>query len=372
MPLAKERYLTFETDSGGFNNIRMAFEFFVDVARTSNRTLVLPPPEGLYLMDWGPLYTTKSGEKVWRPANTTTTYEDIWELDDLRTRIPVMRAQEFYDEVLGPSGAPEAASPGRQTNSQPDYSPWKYWLQQHSEVAMGNCNPVRQLAERSLATVVHIPGRLWDSSGHGVSPEQRFLYCRSSGNVGTGVAGRAIVGQVWAGKERPSEPKDEYPELHYQRHLYAIASGPVAQMGVRNYTALHLRRNDFQFTQAPDSLGSGLDPDSWMLRPGEAVYVASDEIDPQWWSGLRASLKAHGHELVTFEDVKLELLGRGLREKFAGLVEMIICSGARSFWGSRKSTFTEGIQTLREGLKDARGPWGGPEEEFGVQKRYAF
>jgi len=305
--------------------------------------------------------------QVWRAANTTTAYEDLWDVDDLRKKIPVLRAQEFYDKVLRPGGAPEAANPKRQTNAQPDYSPWKYWLQQHTVVARGNCNPVRHLAESSSAKVVHIPARIWDSSGKTDGFEQRFLFCRSFGSAGTGLAG-----QVWGGKERPieaNEPPQWQTELHYQRHLYAIASGPIAQMGVRNYTALHLRRNDFQFQQAPDSPGSVLEKILEALRPKEVVYVASDEIDPRWWSSMRSALKAHGHELVTFADVKPQLLGRGLNEKFSGMVEMIICSGARSFWGSRESTFTEGIQLLRDGLKRH---WGGPEEEFGTLIQYAF
>merc|ERR1719188_2189379 len=51
---------------------------------------------------------------------------------------------------------------------------------------------------------------------------------------------------------------------------------------------------------------------------------------------------------------------------------MIICAGARSFWGSKMSTFTEGIQILRSGLRRSQGPWGVPEEEFGTASQLAF
>merc|ERR1719188_2040273 len=51
---------------------------------------------------------------------------------------------------------------------------------------------------------------------------------------------------------------------------------------------------------------------------------------------------------------------------------MIICAGARSFWGSKMSTFTEGIQILRSGLKRSQGPWGVPEEEFSTASQFAF
>jgi hypothetical protein len=322
----------------------MAFEYFADVARTSNRTLVLPPHEGLYLLDWGPRSYHNLTNQSWIQTRTQTGYEDLWDIGELRKKIPVLPAQELYDDVLRPGGAPKAASPSLQTNNQPDFSEWKYWLSKSADVALGDCTSVRRRAESSQATVVYIPTRLFDSSGHLTDQrEQYFIYC--------------------GGMQE---------DIHYQRRLYAAASGPIARMGVRNYTALHLRRNDFQYAQAPDSPGGIVGRIAGTLRPRETVYVASDELDPRWWSQLRSALMAAGHELVTFQDFRPALLSGGLKEKFSGLVEMIICTGARSFWGSKMSTFTEGIQILRSGLKRSQGPWGVPEEEFGTATQFAF
>ncbi|CAB9522865.1 GDP-fucose protein O-fucosyltransferase [Seminavis robusta] len=47
------RYMTFEPDGGGWNNIRMAMETVVGLAAAMGRTLVLPPQKQMYLLGKG-------------------------------------------------------------------------------------------------------------------------------------------------------------------------------------------------------------------------------------------------------------------------------------------------------------------------------
>jgi len=89
-------YLAFDSDAGGFNNLRMSFEFFVDVAHATGRTLVLPPPESINLIDRGPRTYRNKSDRGFRDAKTVTDYGDLWEIPELKRSIPVISAQEFY------------------------------------------------------------------------------------------------------------------------------------------------------------------------------------------------------------------------------------------------------------------------------------
>ena len=49
-PSRARKYLIFQPDLGGWNNIRMALEIAILLAKVSGRILVLSPPAVLYLL----------------------------------------------------------------------------------------------------------------------------------------------------------------------------------------------------------------------------------------------------------------------------------------------------------------------------------
>merc|ERR1719401_3221519 len=97
-------------------------------------------------------------------------------------------------------------------------------------------------------------------------------------------------------------------DLHYRPHLYQLASGPVAAMGFREYLALHLRRNDFQYQQAPEAGEWLVNTITGHAKPGEPIYIASDEVSTEWWNNVRQVLAANNHTVFTFTQFLPELL----------------------------------------------------------------
>jgi hypothetical protein len=80
-------YLTFENDEGGFNNLRMAFEYFVMLAAYTGRTLVLPVHCGIYLLD------NDSRQK------STSDWGDFYDLTDMNRLVPVISAITFAQRM---------------------------------------------------------------------------------------------------------------------------------------------------------------------------------------------------------------------------------------------------------------------------------
>jgi hypothetical protein len=89
-----DRYLTFEYDNGGWNNMRMAIECLIVSAHAMGRTVVLPPSQHLYLL------TTKHKDKGEDKMNSEMGFEDFFELDLLKSHkgFHVITMKEFLEK----------------------------------------------------------------------------------------------------------------------------------------------------------------------------------------------------------------------------------------------------------------------------------
>jgi hypothetical protein len=89
-----DRYLTFEYDQGGWNNVRMVLECMLVIAHAMGRTLVVPPQQHLYLLG----KTHKDKEDV--EAHDEMGFEDFFDLDLLKSHkgFHMMHMEEFLEK----------------------------------------------------------------------------------------------------------------------------------------------------------------------------------------------------------------------------------------------------------------------------------
>ena len=84
----EKRYVTFEPDRGGWNNIRMSLEIVIIFAAATGRILVLPPDTPFYLLKKGKKNTQHHG------------FADFIDLKnkDLLNKVPMISMKEFLEK----------------------------------------------------------------------------------------------------------------------------------------------------------------------------------------------------------------------------------------------------------------------------------
>lgn len=337
------RYVCFDVDQGGLNNIRLVFEYVAVIAAITGRTLVLPPPQPWYLINNGPKHL---GDDT-----GVTAFEDIFDIPALEQVIPVLSTEDFIQESKNHLSIPdiflEEKAFDPECGGQDLCRQWKQWLYENAEVPEGwnpyetlICFPDKEridiegLSERyvdgrelieftpwtSAAPVIHYPS----------NKEYRFL-----GPVATMLAC----------------DDDELPRLtrrlikhhvRYHPRIFEVAGEFVSRLGLHQYTALHVRRNDFQYKQTRTQADEIWDNTHVLLRDDLPVYMATDEVDDIFRDVFR--LKKN---VLFWDDLMRQYNGPDFPEKLIGPIEQVICVGANRFVGTDLSTFSSYIVRLR-------------------------
>ena len=106
------KYLTFEPDEGGFNNIRMSMETATALAHAMGRILVLPPEQNIYLLNKD------------KGQNNRFTFKKFFPFDAISEEHPAVEVismedfllREFFsNKTLGRDGKP-IYPPGHRSN----------------------------------------------------------------------------------------------------------------------------------------------------------------------------------------------------------------------------------------------------------------
>ena len=375
----RHKYVVYQPDLGGWNNIRMALEVVIVFAHATGRTLVLPPDAVLYLLHenakWG---------------DNKSNLGDFIDVDKLRDGLDIITMEEFLTREALP-GHLLAPLPGGDIKLQKK-ALWTYLKQAcHSRqwypgktflafnLTRNVVDPFGSLAgfdtgldSSSAAYKAHLAafaiGRrpvLYDAS---FDAHTAIFFSGSAENrILTHFYGYLFFAdpQVHNFYKRFVRYRMRYLDV-----IYCMASTVVRELtkeaGAAGYLAYHIRRGDFQHPQmkipALDILhntqhlwarhGFSHTQGGVPEKQKPVLYISTDERNSTFFEPF-----AQHFRVRALSNYLPQLHNEAMDRNHVGMLEQVVCASATLFVGTPLSTFTSYITRLRgyHNATDARG-----------------
>jgi hypothetical protein len=297
-----DKYVLFTLDAGGTNNVRIGWEQTAVVAQLTGRTLVLPPPSKVYLLDYG--------FEVSRVASSYTLVEDLINLDQLKSYLPTVTFEEFTERTG---------------------LTWKD--------AMDKVESVNERSRCDMNAYKEVTSDLLYMEGKRRIREG--FMCTEWWVMGSPKRKEQLTNETWSLLTHA---------FVWHKDAFDIASVVVNHLGMFEYSALHARYGDFQYHEEQRKASKIFKTMKDVFNLGSPLYIATDQIDKLKGLGATDNIS----NIVTFEDMlhsvlaDVQVMYSAERWfKLVGLVEELICTYAKVFVGTGRSTFTGHIHRMR-------------------------
>jgi len=373
---ATEKFVTFSPWIGGFNNIRMSLEMAVAFAASTGRTLVMPPEYDMYLRGKSSLESYFDYNDLARGVSLIT-YDEFFKLTDFgkyqkeKPGTPHKETERYYE---GLKAMPEGEV----------YDTGKVWGKNKwgdafiggqvvycfpncpNEKAGSNDNNSPAYKERTWFENYARDLRRFDGDDPAITKAKIVHFPQNLlGHFYTFVFHRDIE----KGRRIKRIVRDH---VHFRDEIFQLAERIINKLQDFKFSCLHIRHNDFPYKEAWISADEIVDNTKRFIKEGETVYIATDEIGNEKkallksaWNDPTAMVKKAEHtwftpmkekwgknHVVFLSDFWDELLKKDTPSIWIGCVESVVCSRARVFAGTRKSTFSGYIQRLRGYMPD--------------------
>ena len=340
-PTHKNRYVAFDMDQGGLNNIRLVFEYAMVIAAITRRTLILPPAQPWYLINKAAMGKTEG----------TTDFADVFQLSAINTAIPYLTTNAFCIKAKNHLKIPTRFS-GNSFNGNVDHShlqDWRQWLLTNSQMIDWNsyhsilCYPSIKCVLKSNHLENHyIDNRNFIelSPRHNASP---IIYLpsdndyRSLGPVATMLAAKSTQLPRYSRRLLKHH-------LRYRNEIFTWAKRICNWHQLDNFNAIHIRRNDFQYKQTRLDVHRIYQNIKSLIDMKMPLYIATDETDADFFKQLKDHFNVPF--IYTIGDW-LTRAGTDLPYVWEGPIEQVICARANRFIGTDLSTFSAYINRLR-------------------------
>ena len=280
---------------GGFNNIRMSLELAVCIAYLTNKTLVLPPKYNMYLLQ------------------DQTGMEDFFDVQDLGVK--TMSLEQFA-VIKGIEPKYEEVAKISTTWNEPPEKIINFAKIEPNDAFRKGRTPVN--FNRVNSECIFLDNTLlgaWYQTIHSSKDEEL----------------KKLVAR----------------HVHYKSELFDLGFEAVNWLGDRNYYALHVRRNDFQYKHLFITGEELLENLKGQIPQSARLYIATDCQDKEYFKPL-----AEYYRIFFYEDV---VAGSGLKcphYNFIPIIEQLICTRAVAFIGNDYSTLSSYVYRMRGYMND--------------------
>lgn len=390
------KYITFEPDSAGWNNKRMAMETILAMAVAMGRTLVLPPDQRFYMLSE---QTGKDG----KPQRHHFSFEDFFPLKQIAQEhagVEIITTEEFLERealtgrIRNRNGI-ASFPPGNRTdwNRAADLQSLTLWLRETMHTALWNPNTCMVAFPAStdpqdVNALIQMKSRVDKSGGF----PAYTAYIGKSQPVDAPAIER--LKENWGGrtdlciyhKEMQDAQVIHFPHdmqnpgarmlahfyaslffqdwrqdlwmkrfmrdhLRYVDEIQCAAARVLAAVRQRsrdrgdtegNFDSFHVRRGDFSYFYNSTLYEAEriYEISKAEVRENATVYIATSVRERSFFDPLKE------HYDVVFLDDFLPLLD-GVNTNYYGMIDQLVASRSRAFFGCWLSSFTGYINRIR-------------------------
>ena len=357
-PESQRRYVVFQPDLGGWNNIRMALEVVILFALVTGRILVMPPDAVLYLL---------SKNKKWK--DNFSNMDDYFNFDLLKAgnAVEFISMSDFLSLVRSDprrylENATAVVPPASALVKQPLWNfleqscYWRQWSPGKTFLVFPGAPPAildnttSRYRSHSL-NYKRVPVAYESFSNKTVI----FFAGHDRNRMLTHFYGYLYMARAADDRLVKRFVRDR---MRYHDKIYCVGGGIVESLSSGSggrYVAYHIRRGDFQHKNTQLSALQIIEATKHLfhgLVPSEhSVYISTDEPNLAFFDPFKAIFR----RVLFLGNFYLDHNLAALDQNHLGMVEQVVCAGAYVFIGTPLSTFTGYISRLR-GYKNRTSP----------------
>lgn len=393
------QFLTFEPDAGGWNNIRMAMETVFTLAFAMGRTLVLPPHQGMYLID-------KGGEK----QKNKFSFDHFFHTESISNEhvgLNIITTTEFLEQcaegkIIDADGKPIHPPQGRTDwdgAAHDELRSLKLWIREVSGENLLHWDPDNCIAafpasnsEQDTNDLLSLPDKIEKLPGgfpqyqnyigkptdvdapamerlkemnagrHQLctyTPElqqKQWLHFPCGMKTEDGDSSRLLV-HFYAFLFFQDWKQDLWMKRFVRDHVRYIDEIQCAAARVvtgirkkvssrtkgasKDFDTIHIRRGDFQFKETRVDATIILEQLKKVLSDDTTLYIATDERDKSFFKPITN----HYPQVLFLDDLLTEI--EGINTNYYGMIDQLVASRGKNFFGCWFSSFTGYINRLR-------------------------